>query len=589
MIEPRIYRAAFVPALLALVLAMFSLESRPRPLVQSLAADVVFDGSQAVAAARTVLGAADDRRAGTRGNRAAADLVAASFGRRGFDVERDAFEHGDQQLVNVLARRAGESRREVVVVAARDATGVPDAAGSAADTAALLEVARVFEGRPSSKTLVLASVDGEHLGQVGARRLVDEIERPEMVDGVVVLSGFGTPRKTPAEVVGWSTDTRRAGLGLARTIADSLWQEAGSAGPTASTLGQLARLAFPLGVGPQATLVAEGYDAVRIAGGGELPPDGSLTIGEIDRERFGELGRATLRTLTALDSGGRPERGPPTYITAVSQVLPGWVLALLSFTLVLPALVASIDAFARARRRRESLGGWLAWLGAGVLPFVAALGLAHALALTGLIDDRPAAPVAAALHPFDLAAGVTLALVGVTAALAWVALRFLVLRTDPELADPSAPGAAVSVALVLSVSALALWALNPFAALLLVPALHLWVLVTLTEPTLPRPVRLAMVLGGLLLPALLALYVVLWTSVDPLSALWFVLLMVVGGQLGLAQSLIGCVLAGVGCAVVSIARRDGDSPAAPGPSVRGPGTYAGPGSLGGTGSALPRR
>ena len=62
-----------------------------------------------------------------------------------------------------------------MIVAARDAAVVPDAPGSAADTAALIQLARVFEGRPSRKTLVLASVDGSNLGQVGARQLVDEL------------------------------------------------------------------------------------------------------------------------------------------------------------------------------------------------------------------------------------------------------------------------------------------------------------------------------------------------------------------------------------------------------------------------------
>ena len=41
MIEPRIYRAAFVPALFAFMLAMFSLGGRPAPLPQSGAADVL--------------------------------------------------------------------------------------------------------------------------------------------------------------------------------------------------------------------------------------------------------------------------------------------------------------------------------------------------------------------------------------------------------------------------------------------------------------------------------------------------------------------------------------------------------------------
>ena len=144
MIEPRIYRAAFVPAVLAIVLGMFSLESRPRPLPQGLAADVLFDGRQAASAARQLVEGAPDRRAGTRGDRAVAATVRRTFEARGFGVRTDRFERDGKDLVNVVGRRAGKSRRQIVVVAARDARGVPDAGGSAADTAALLELSRVF-------------------------------------------------------------------------------------------------------------------------------------------------------------------------------------------------------------------------------------------------------------------------------------------------------------------------------------------------------------------------------------------------------------------------------------------------------------
>src|SRR5688500_20184519 len=83
-IEPRIYRAAFVPALVAVVLALFSFESRPRPLPQGLAADVLFDGAQAADLATRIATDAPDRRAGTRGDRATAELVADAFAARGF-------------------------------------------------------------------------------------------------------------------------------------------------------------------------------------------------------------------------------------------------------------------------------------------------------------------------------------------------------------------------------------------------------------------------------------------------------------------------------------------------------------------------
>ena len=162
MIEPRVYRAAFVPALLAVVLAMFSFESRPRPLAQGLAADVLFDGAQAGELATRIATDAPDRRPGTRGNLATAELVADAFAARGFAGGRDGrplmqrFTHAAHELVNVIGLRAGRSRRQIVVVAARDAATVPEAPGSAADTAALMQLARVFQGRPSQKTLLLA-------------------------------------------------------------------------------------------------------------------------------------------------------------------------------------------------------------------------------------------------------------------------------------------------------------------------------------------------------------------------------------------------------------------------------------------------
>src|SRR3954453_5008804 len=119
---------------------MFSLESRPRPLPQGLAADVLFDGDQAAASADRLASDQPDRRAGTRGDLATAGRGATAFGARGFSVDRDRFSDGGRALENVVGRRAGSSRREVVVVAARDASEVPETGGSASDTAALLEL-----------------------------------------------------------------------------------------------------------------------------------------------------------------------------------------------------------------------------------------------------------------------------------------------------------------------------------------------------------------------------------------------------------------------------------------------------------------
>ncbi len=212
MIEPRLYRLAFLPALLALVLTMFSLQSRPRPLPQGLAADVLFDGRLAAIEAARIAEREPDRRAGRAGNLRTAERVAELLDARGFPApELQRFRHAGRELVNVIARRAGQQRRQIVIVAARDAAVVPDATGSAADTAALLELSRVFEGRPSRKTLVLASVDGSTLGEVGTSKLLSELPSPELVDGVLVMSNLGSPTRRGPFVQAWSNDASRTG------------------------------------------------------------------------------------------------------------------------------------------------------------------------------------------------------------------------------------------------------------------------------------------------------------------------------------------------------------------------------------------
>ena len=594
MIEPRVYRAAFVPALLALVLTMFSLQSRPRPLPQGLAADVLFDGRLAAMETARIAEREPDRRPGRPGNLRTALRVAELLDARGFpEPEMQRFSHAGRELVNVIARRAGQLRRQIVIVAARDSAVVPEATGSAADTAALLELARVFEGRPARKTLVLASVDGSNLGEVGTSRLLSELPSPEMVDGVLVMSDLASPTRRGSFVQAWSNDSSRAGLGLQRTVSESIQQELDFDPATSGAFGQLARLSFPIGIGPQGVLLDAGYDAVRISGSGELPPAGNGPVESIDEDMLGPLGRATLRTFTALDLGPRPEHGPKSYVTAVSQVMPGWALSLLAGTLLLAALVVAVDAFARVRRQRIDVLPWMRWLGAWTAPFLAGYALAELLALTGATPSPPPAPVPPAVLPVDGAALGVLAGVAVAMALALLLARWLAARPDPRLATPGGPGAAVAVALVLGVSSLLLWVTNPYAGLMVVPAAHLWLLALLLGGPPPRRVR-ALLLGlGALPPLLVTIYYLFALSIDPLEGAWYLLLLVTGHTVAPGTAFVGCVMLGTVCAVAELVYRqpgvapDDESPPE-GPSVYGPGAYAGPGSLGGTESALRR-
>jgi hypothetical protein len=560
-IEPRIYRAAFVPALLVVVLTMFSFESRPRPVPQGLAADVLFDGNQAANLATRIAAEAPDRRAGSAGDRAMAMLVADTFAARGFGggggtrpvVQR--FTHAGRRLVNVIGRRAGSSRRQIVIVAARDAAAIPEVPGSAADTAALMQLARVYQGRPSQRTLVLASIDGSNLGEVGARELVSELPEPGLVDAILVMSDLGSRTSDGPLLQAWSNDSTRAGIGLQRTVAESIRQELGSSAGGSGTLGQLARLSFPIGIGSQGVLLDRGYDAVRISGSGELPPEGDGPPEAIDPDRLGSLGRATLRTVTAIDEGSRPEHGPKSYITAVSQVLPGWVLSLLAGSLLLPVLVASVDAFARARRRHVDVLRWMRWLAAWVAPFLAALALAQFLALVGATPSPPPAPVPPDVLPLDGAALGVLAGVLVAMVLAFFLARWLAARPDPELQREPDLGAGVALGLTIAAGSLLLWLVNPYAGLLVVPAAHLWMLLALTRPLPNRRVRLTLIAVGLTPALLVAVYYMFALSVDPLSGIWYVLMLVTGQSVGLLTSLIACVMLAAACATVETALR----------------------------------
>src|SRR5215210_1696475 len=83
-IEPRIYRAAFLPALFALVLVAFSLQSAPRAAPQGLAADSLFEGVGTASMVRDIASTTPDRRAGQPGDRAVASRVKQAFVSHGF-------------------------------------------------------------------------------------------------------------------------------------------------------------------------------------------------------------------------------------------------------------------------------------------------------------------------------------------------------------------------------------------------------------------------------------------------------------------------------------------------------------------------
>jgi hypothetical protein len=593
-IEPRIYRTAFIPAVLAAVLVMFSLENRPRPVSQGLAADVLFDGDIAHRELRKIVARHPDRQPGELASAAVARDLAERFRAleaEGFETSVDSWDENEERLVNVIARRPGASRDQIVIMAARDSQSVPDATGSAADTAALLELARVISGRPSRKTLVLASVDGSTLGDAGARRFARTAEDRDRIEAVIALSNLGAGEAEGPLSIAWSNDDSRGSIGLQRTATASLREELGTEPSEEGALGQLVRLAHPLGLGAQGPLLADGIEAIRISGSGELPPpEDQRGLEDVSVDRLGQLGRATLRLVSSLDNAAdAPEHGPNSYVAVARKVLPGWVLGILAGTLLFPALVASIDALARARRRREVAPGWWRTIAFWSLPFLAAFAMAELLVLFDQAPDAGAAPSPPGVHPLDGGAVAALGACAATALLVWLLVRPQ-LRRRFEAAGSG--GAAATSAIALGLAVLAVWVLNSYAALFLLPALHVWMIAMLSGARLSTRGAVAVVLIGLLAPLVAAIVYLDRLSLDPLEGLWYLWVLVTGHAVSPVTTLLACICAAVGATTLSViaARVGAPPPLEPeAPRVRGPGGYAGPGSLGGTPSTLSRR
>jgi hypothetical protein len=302
--------------------------------------------------------------------------------------------------------------------------------------------------------------------------------------------------------------------------------------------------------------------------------------------------------VSALDgSSADPKHGPPSYIQFAGKLMPAWPVQLLALAFLLPALIASIDAFARARRRHEAVAVWLVWLASALLPFVLGLALALLLVLVGIAPDAPPAPLDPRSVSLDSGAWGSFVATALAVALAWVLGRSSVIRRAASLPDASSPGAACVASLALSLLVLVLVFTNPYAALLLIPAVHLWMLATLTN------VRwrggLVMFLLGLLPVALVALYYLLHFHLGPFVGAWYFFLLVTGNQTGVLTTAGLVVLAAITGSVAAIllarARRGdpvapsrGARPAGQGQSIFGPGGHAGPGAIGQARSTLGR-
>jgi Peptidase family M28 len=613
-LDPRVYRTAFLPALVALFVAAFALEDRPDPARSGVPANA-FDAERAFGTSspaepqslQSMAAAFRDRRAGSADDGRLADLVEQTLKapdepgeRAGFSVRRTVTASRGRNLVTVIGTRPGLSERRIVVLAHRDGPGLANLSG----TAALLELARVLKGRELRKTLVLVSTSGSTTGFAGARAWARE-QAGGSVDGVLVLGDMAGTRISKPWIVGWPADGGPTPLGLERTVQAAVRRETHNDAGGPRALAQWVRRAVPVTVSEQGPIGAEGLPAVLLSTTGELGPSAREPV---DDKRLGAFGRAALSTVGALDAAG-PRDGPafanaPKGIVTLRNVLPDWGARLVVGSLLLPALLAALDAFFRARRRRVPIAPWVAWLAVAAVPLPVAWLWLRVLGATGAIET-PDGSVLGGQFPLERGGIVAMVSALLVGALACFCTRMLAAavrgRSQPQeepAADgfarrrrsvPGVDGLAVATGTWLSAVAAVTWVLNPYAAGVLVLAAHLWLF---AAGGWRGWLAIAAVTIGLLPVLAIGVHYGFAFDLGPVGLAWGAALAAGAGSGLWSTLLLGAVLAAfAGVVRVLFARRRIARDAPPeGKSIktRGPLSYAGPGSLGGTESALRR-
>ncbi|MGA2166273.1 MAG: hypothetical protein ABSH36_17660, partial [Solirubrobacteraceae bacterium] len=519
MLNGRIYRAAFLPLLFALVVAGFSLTGRTAPLSSNLAPDA-FEGARAFATLGALARQFPERQPGSTGDQKLAAYLAqtlrglGSAAKGGFAVSTRTVQaptiEGERTLTTVIAQRPGTTGgAPIVILAHRDAAG-RGAEAELSATAALLELARVLSAGETQHAIVLVSTSGGSGGDGGATDFAAHAGElvgmtgagagagvsgaggsGRTIDAALVLGDLAGTRASGPEVSSFSASAGSAPALLQSTVAAAVAQQAGGTTGAPGTLTQLAHLVFPLTGGEQGSLGAGGLPAVLVGAGGELPPAAGAPV---SAARLEALGRGVLAAVYALDGG--PEIGGSdangsleTGLPIQRKAIPSWALRLLVAALMLPALAVLGDGFARARRRRVRVGRWVVWALACALPFLLCAVFAMLLGSLGAIP-APRPPVSEAALPFDghaVEAVLASALVLVLAWLAWPALMRRL--TLPIL--PRTDAAALGMLLVLGGLTAVVWALDPLTALLLLPALHLWLVLAMGAPGSRPPASVA--------------------------------------------------------------------------------------------------
>jgi peptidase M28-like protein len=554
-LDGRLVRVGLVvaaPAVAALLLAVSASGPLPRSPLEPL-----FDGVAAQQLADTLTAEYPSRIPGTVESANAARWYRETLSAVGIQTTEDVWREdipdlGRVTLRNVIGVVPGRSPSAIVVVAHRDNAGPQHReADNASGTATLVELARGFAPQQTSAgtagpqhTLVFVSTDGGAYGGAGAERFASASELARSVVAAVVIddpASSGEPR------IGLASDAVSSPpQALVRTASARVREEVGVTPALPPVTTELVDLGVPYAYLEQGRLLGHRIAAVSLSRERQTAVSDT---GARQANRLGQMGKAVEAIVDSVDESAGVSFPTPDALYFAGRVVRGWAVRLTLVLLVVPIVLATVDLFARARRRRISIAPAVRglrtrlaiWLfGSVLLAFAAQVGVlptGAALPLprfTNVVTDPP------------IAGSVALSALFV---LAWLIGRRRLVPRRRATPDERLAGLLVAL-LALCALAVALAIARPYALVFVLPSLYCWPWIPVDGASWRGWLLLA---GGLMGPLLGFLALATQIGFTLTSAALYTLGLATVGYISLASVLAAVVWLAVAAQAASLA------------------------------------
>ncbi len=475
-------------------LLLTACQAEPAPTINFDPTEIQFSGQRAFEIETEFVTRFPRRHSGQPNNRLAAEWLLGRFGELGWDCHVDEWEIFNYSRVvplnNVVCRLAGESEKEILVVAHLDqaSTTVQGADNDGSGIAILLQLAEIFANEGTHPyTLAFVATDAEEYGMIGTGHYVGTHPSPENIIAGMSLDNLGREYYDGMnmELIGQYGGYGPIWLALAAR------ESARAVGANwtvnlRAPFDQITDQAAPVSFMDQGPMVAAGIPALGFAGHvpAELSDehyrlwhDPDDTLDRQSAESLGQSGliaEALIRQLLGTETFPQ-ESGPYLYFESSRQVLRGaplWAIfvGFVALFFLGSVLIGRSPMPEKFRRWSNVLPHFLGlWL-----PLLASILLLYGFVAVGLMDAYARYPATtkdpALLNPRWPA--IILYLVGLFVFL--VAGRRLARRYTVQL--PQFSDIKSFAFFVITLGGVYLLAINPFSLLFFAPLLF-WYLI----------------------------------------------------------------------------------------------------------------